>query len=85
MLIKVKELCWVTYINKENVKKNIDEKLTAIRIVAYKSPKDTLLEAFEDYDSCNFDKNNIVWLIDEFNGECLTTIKYISVEEIEPD
>lgn len=82
MLISVRELCWVDYIKESEIEKETDEKLTAIRTVIYQSTKDTLLEAFKDYCSNNFNTDNIVSSNDEFEGCCLDTIKYISVEEV---
>lgn len=83
MVIKVKELCWVSYIKEEDMEKESDEKVTAVRTVIYNSPKDTILEAFQDYDSESFDCDNIIQANDEFEGECLDLVKYISVEEVE--
>ena len=46
VVIKVVELCWVDYVNEEDIEKESDEKLTATRTVVYESPKKTLLEAY---------------------------------------
>lgn len=73
MTIKVTELCLVE-------SENFDE-TTGLRTVVYNSPKDTLLEAFSDYNE-NFDSDNIISSDDDFEGGCLDTIKYLSVEEV---
>lgn len=70
MIIRVVELCLC------------EEGLTAIREVVYESPKDTLLEAFKNYDSDEFDSNNIISSNDAFEGDCLEVIKYLLVEEV---
>lgn len=80
MIIKVVELCSVDYIHEGDENEN-NENLTAKRIVIYESSKDTLLEAFKDYDSDNFDTDNIIRSEDKFDGQCLDTVKYLSVEE----
>ena len=83
MIIEVKELCWVEYIKEEDMDEENSEKLTAVRTVIYQSKKETLLEAFKDYDSKNFDTDNIINSDDEFEGECLDLVKYLSVSEVE--
>ena len=83
MIIKVIELCMVDYIKEDDQKSN--EELTATREVIYNSKKNTLVEAFQDYDSNNFDFDNVIQSNDNFDGECLDLVKYISVEEIEED
>lgn len=81
MIIKVVELCLVDCINEENEGKEGAE-LKAKRTVVYDSPKDTLLEAFKDYDE-NLESDNIIQAHDDFDGQCLDFIKYISIEEVE--
>ncbi|OSA95747.1 UNVERIFIED_ORG: hypothetical protein B2H93_04815 [Clostridium botulinum] len=46
-----------------------DEKI-GIRIVIYKSAKNNLKDALEDYEK-KFDSDNICNSYDEFDGECL--------------
>lgn len=82
MLIKVRELCLVDCINEKD--KNEYEDLKAERIVIYESEKNNLLEAFTDYEE-NFDSDNIIENEDLFDGECLDTLKIISVEEVEEE
>ena len=79
MIIKIKELCEVEYIDE----RDSDAKGTnlAIRKIEYDSDKETLLEAFEQFEN-NFDIDNVVDCDDEFDGECLDTIKTLSVEEL---
>lgn len=59
--IKVIEKCDV-----DGSERNENE---GLRIVYYNSPKDTLLQALEDYEN-NFDSDNIYETYDEFDGEC---------------
>lgn len=82
MIIKVTELCWVDYIKEDIMEKENNEKLTATRTVIYESVQNTLLDAFQDYDK-NFNINNVLQSNDDFDGQCLDTLKYIAVEEIE--
>lgn len=72
MLIEVKELC-VVEIN--------DEETTAIRTVVYESNEDNLLDAFKDYAE-NFDIDNVIICNDEFEGECLDVVKFVSIKEV---
>lgn len=82
MKIIIKELCLVDYIKEEDMENEHGEELTAVRTVLYYSEKETLLEAFQDYDN-NFDIDNVIQSRDDFDGECNGTVKYLSVEECE--
>ena len=83
MTIEVVELCVVSYINENDPETQKDEKRLAKRTVVYDSPKESLLEAFQDYNSENFNIDNVVEANDEFEGECLDLVKYLSVKEVE--
>lgn len=79
MIIKVKELCEVKYIDERDPDaKGVN---LAIRKIEYDSDKETLLEAFEQFEN-NFDIDKVVDCDDGFDGECLDTIKTLSVEEL---
>lgn len=79
MTIEVKELCEVDYIHEDDIK--TDEPIYAIRTVQYETNKESLLEAFEEYENA-FDMDKMIDCSDEFDGECQNTIKTLSVKEI---
>lgn len=76
MIIKVKELCLVDNYNNDN--KELGEVST--RTIIYESIKETLLEAFKDYQE-NFNSDNIISAYADFDGECMATLEYLSVEK----
>ena len=82
MNIKVTELCLVDYINEEDIEKDDNKEVVATRTVIYESKKNTLLEAFKDYDE-SFNIDNVIESYDNFEGECLDFVKYVSVIEID--
>lgn len=81
MNIKIKELCEVDYIviTDPNTKP-----VPSIRTIVYDSDKNTLLEAFEDYQN-NFDIDKVIDCNDEFDGGCLDVVKILSVAEVNKD
>lgn len=75
MYIKVVELCIID--NTVESYNNVGQ-----RSIVYKSGKDTLQGAFNDYvDNWNCDK--VVQCYDDFEGEQLEIIKYVSCTEID--
>ena len=79
MIIKIKELYEVEYIDERD--SDAKGANLAIRRIEYDSDKKTLLEAFEQFEN-NFDIDKVIDCDDEFDGECLDTIKTLSVEEL---
>ena len=79
MIIKIKELCEVEYIDERDT--DAKGANLAIRKIEYDSDKKTLLEAFKQFEN-NFDIDKVIDCEDEFDGECLDTIKTLSVEEL---
>lgn len=81
MRIKVEEKCETDFndIELEDFEQNRDTQ--SYRTIVYNSPKNTLLEAFQDYIT-NFDSNRIINFHNEFDGNCIKTLKYLSVSEV---
>ena len=83
MIIKVRELCEVEYIKETD--EHTEEPQYAVRTVTYESDKESLVEAFSEYMSEDFDIDRVIECEDEFDGGCDNTVKILSVEELNED
>lgn len=81
MILAIKELCAVDYINEDDVEDEGVE-YCGIRTILYESEKDKFFEALKDYvEDFNFDK--MISSEDDFEGSCLHTIDIISAVDFE--
>lgn len=78
MILAIKELCAVDYINEEDEEVEGAEYF-AIRTILYESEKDKFFDALKDYVE-SFDFEKIIDSEDNFDGSCLYTVDIISVE-----